>query len=352
MKLKLDIIENNFIKYDNIKSKLIIGNNHLKENKYFYTIAIPTFKRPDYLIQAVDSCLAQENYLNEFQIIIVDNDPTPNSETEMKIRNKYINHANLYYYKNAENIGLYGNWNRCLELSQGTWVTILSDDDLLKSNFLFEMNKLIKEQKVNMIYSEYDYFGKLDFNKKNIDSSFYNQLTNNLIKNKLRKISLMDYFFNTFGFSSSGMIMRRDLALNIGGHDDTVYPASDYLFQAKYILNYGNVIHVKKILASYRKEENESLSISVCNLNPDIHYQIKLKMIPFLKLPKGLLQKNAVLMYLREMKDMLILYGHDFSSKISNNSEIQQLLRNKIMLVMVILFEKIVRKLKTLSYLV
>ena len=44
--------------------------------------------------------------------------------------------SNIKYYQNEKNIGLFGNWNRCVELSTSKWVAMLhSDDEILDDYF-------------------------------------------------------------------------------------------------------------------------------------------------------------------------------------------------------------------------
>jgi glycosyltransferase involved in cell wall biosynthesis len=45
----------------------------------------------------------------------------------------------LRYFVNRENIGMFGNFNRCIEHARGEWMTILNDDDLLDADFLERM---------------------------------------------------------------------------------------------------------------------------------------------------------------------------------------------------------------------
>lgn len=75
---------------------------------------IPTYKRMSLLDKAIHSVTNQMTNYN-YEIVVVDNNPdTPICEIEMLLR-KYSN--NLSYYKNEENIGMFGNWNRCVLLA-------------------------------------------------------------------------------------------------------------------------------------------------------------------------------------------------------------------------------------------
>ena len=94
-----------------------------------YTIAIPTYKRANLLKEAIESCLIQKT-TTPFAIIVVDNNPERECETEQLLR-EYNPIPNLSYYKNTENVGMTGNWNKLFELAQTDFVVMLHDDDLL-----------------------------------------------------------------------------------------------------------------------------------------------------------------------------------------------------------------------------
>lgn len=123
---------NCFSKHSNIKSDLIIGDLCRPIPKI--TVVIPTFNRLESLKETLNSVLKQDIPQNQFDILIVDNDPSPNNATQ-----KYLEAAappNLYYYRNRKNIGAYGNQNRCFELVRSEWASTVHDDDILFPNAL------------------------------------------------------------------------------------------------------------------------------------------------------------------------------------------------------------------------
>lgn len=127
----------------------------VKEAKF--TIAIPTYKRTSLLREAIDSCLQQKTNI-PFNILIVDNDPQRNCETEELITS-YVS-KNISYYKNTENLGLTGNWNKLFELAQTDFVVMLHDDDKLEDDYIQKINKVLKhyQEKIDAIYVETRFF--------------------------------------------------------------------------------------------------------------------------------------------------------------------------------------------------
>ena len=192
------------------------------------SILIPTYKRINLLENAILSAIKQNTYL-DYEIIIVDNDQSKDSLYLIKKLSQKFPTANLYLYQNSENIGLYGNWNACLSLARSKWITIISDDDLLKPNWLSVMWE-VKDKLQDPIvigcdvgfnkkeYYRYEFFKKfINFNDKKI-----------LSKTKIRKLSDIDYFIEMPHLGSLGILLNRKAAIEYGGFNKDFHPCSDY----------------------------------------------------------------------------------------------------------------------------
>lgn len=108
------------------------------------TIAIPTYKRPQYLRQAIDSAVNQQNVSISYNIIVVNNDPdTDMSEMEKSYEDSDVD---VCFYTNEKNLGMLGNVNRCVELASGKWIAFLHDDDLLLPNYVHEISKFLGDE--------------------------------------------------------------------------------------------------------------------------------------------------------------------------------------------------------------
>jgi GT2 family glycosyltransferase len=96
------------------------------------TIAIPTHNRSQLLKACIESVLAQE-YPN-FSVIVLDNASSDDTRAVIK---SFID-PRITYKRNEENIGLFRNWNRAIEINSSPYLTILQDDDLLLPGFIQE----------------------------------------------------------------------------------------------------------------------------------------------------------------------------------------------------------------------
>lgn len=116
----------------------------MKDKNNLLTIAIPTYKRPKYLRQAIDSAVNQIASGVDYNIIVVNNDP----ETDMTEVQKAYEDApvDIRFYTNERNLGMLGNVNRCVELAEGKWIAFLHDDDLLLPSYLYQIKRYLNEE--------------------------------------------------------------------------------------------------------------------------------------------------------------------------------------------------------------
>jgi glycosyltransferase involved in cell wall biosynthesis len=89
------------------------------------SIAIPSYNHDKYIDRAVKSCLRQTRRAHE--ILIIDDCST--DETLKRARS--FEEEGVRVLSNSRNLGLCGNWNRCIEESRGDYLLILHSDDWL-----------------------------------------------------------------------------------------------------------------------------------------------------------------------------------------------------------------------------
>ena len=104
------------------------------------TIAMPVYERKEFFLEALESAM---NQTVKCEIIVVDN---CSSHDYFK---KICKQKGITYYRNEENIGLYGNCNRCFELAKTDYVMTLDDDDKIAPVYVESFLKA-KEQYPNL----------------------------------------------------------------------------------------------------------------------------------------------------------------------------------------------------------
>ena len=98
--------------------------------KHKFTIAIPVYNRPEYLRQAIRSCLAQT--VPDFEIVVSD-DCSPDDLGSVV---SSFGDSRISYHRSMERLGAARNHQLSVSLSQGEYVVNLHSDDLLLPTYL------------------------------------------------------------------------------------------------------------------------------------------------------------------------------------------------------------------------
>ena len=207
---------------------------------------------------ALESAINQEDVGFKYEIVIVDNEAIFDYETDTeRLLKSYQRFDNIKYYKNEKNLGMGGNWNRCFELAQGEWVSILHDDDMLSPQYLKRISFFLKSRKADCyctakkkIYNDYAIDGQED--KREVKNRF-----KSIMKDKLIKRTNKDVFFsnsNIYGPPTAGTLINRKKFIEFGGFDtDSI--TTDFYFFMDFSREHKIYITVEE-LGYYRYFEN------------------------------------------------------------------------------------------------
>lgn len=198
------------------------------------TIAIPTFKRVELLAKAVRSALGQVDVIGDFEVLVVDNDPS--SIGSMVLPEDV--RQNVRYEVNKKNLGMVGNWNRCIEIAHGEYVTILHDDDELAPHFLASITPLI-DSGCQIVCCLCATAAEAPRCWPRLGSR--------------RSLDARDLLFSNLS-PAPGIVFKRRAALELGGFDPLYYPAADLEFWIRMTSRY-KAIRLGQALALYRISE-------------------------------------------------------------------------------------------------
>lgn len=286
--------QDNFKKTENVKSSLIFRQNNLNTNEPFFTIAIPTYNRLDTLKEAIESAINQDldsgggnlDSKKSYEIIVVENCNNINeiTDTQILLETNYKN--KLTYYKNHKNLGLFGNWNRCIKLAQGKWVCLLHDDDILFNNYLSEMQYATsKVSKVAMISSDAVLFGKGLETNMNYIEELEEQKARKTIKGKIKNVikkMIFHKYIDEFYFTNkdchlypttkpSALLHNKDKCIQIGGYNQDFYPMDDIFGALRAAIYYG-IAHYKKTTNAKRLDISQGTTKNLCKEYSLQHY--------------------------------------------------------------------------------
>ena len=112
------------------------------------SVCVPAYNPGPYLRPALQSILAQDYH--DFEVIVVDDcstDPVRGIVGELA-------DPRISFQRNPRNLGLVGNWNRCLALAGGEYVAIFHQDDLMRpGNLAAKAAMLDANPGVGFVYS-------------------------------------------------------------------------------------------------------------------------------------------------------------------------------------------------------
>ena len=234
------------MKYNDSKNILsILIKEAVLPKEVKYTIAIPTYKRAHLLKEALESAIHQNTNI-PYHILVVDNNPERNCETE-QLMNLY-SASNISYYKNTENIGMTGNWNKLFELSSTDFVMMLHDDDLLYDDYIENVDNILKK---------YSY----DIDALYLDVKIF-KTTQDIQSNKTKNIKILKLKPSDFQFGNIcnlvGAVFNRNTIIRINGFDSYFYPSLDYEMHVR-LSKYGKAFKIYGYSTLYRISDNESM---------------------------------------------------------------------------------------------
>lgn len=137
------------------------------------TITMPVFERKDFFLEALNSAL---NQTVKCDILVIDNCSSHDYFKQI-CQEKGVN-----YIKNETNIGLFPNWNKCMDKAETDFAMILQDDCTLELDFVESFQNTLNK------YPDLDFY-YTDFNMLDLDT----------------KIKTKHYHTFPFGYSENGI---------------------------------------------------------------------------------------------------------------------------------------------------
>lgn len=252
-------MRNAFADHAHVRSDELFAGS--RQEHPLLTIAIPTFRRPDLLAEAVRSALAQD-FDRPIEVVVVDDDPASKGWERLLSDVPRIAHANFRYLRNAENLRDFGNHSRCLDVARGEWVTILHDDDLLDASFTREMFAQLHANPAvdGLVCRKRTY----DCRRTPHSDSYLRRLARKPLNylsfglDATRVINARKLFWGCVIGNVVGFICRTDDARIIGGFYNEEYPSADYFFYARFAERF-RLREFNKVLVTYRVAVNVSM---------------------------------------------------------------------------------------------
>jgi glycosyltransferase involved in cell wall biosynthesis len=229
-----------------IKKQLpdLIGEKSQREVQFAFrpviSVLVPAYETPESFLRQMIKSVLDQSYAG-LELCIADGSAT--DRVEQVVREYAAQDERIRYERLAENKGISQNTNAALALASGDYVGLLDHDDILLPGALYELVKALNEQgEADALYTDEDKVSmdlsrhfqphfKPDFNMEYLCSNNY-----------------ICHFF----------LVKRAIALAVGGFRSEFDGAQDHDFIFRCTEQADRVLHIPKVLYSWRSHETST----------------------------------------------------------------------------------------------
>jgi glycosyltransferase involved in cell wall biosynthesis len=181
------------------------------------SVCIPTYNYARFLPRAIESVLAQT--FEDFELIVCDNAST--DETPAVLAG--FSDPRLKTFRNERNLGLFGNFSRCLELADGELVKYVCADDWLDPDYLARAVPVMEAHPEIGLLTTAGFF--VDEQGRTFALATA-EFEDGPVVRAADALRAQAAFLNVIGMPSS-VLARREAVEAVGGFDPRFAPASD-----------------------------------------------------------------------------------------------------------------------------
>jgi glycosyltransferase involved in cell wall biosynthesis len=230
------------------------------------SICIPTYNGSKYLPDCFDSVLAQT--FTDFEVLIVDD---CSSDETVSITKEYTERDRRFRLViNERNLGLVGNWNRCIELARGEWIKFVFQDDLIKPICLERMLAASTPKSV-ILTSRRDYLFDAEIleTKQKDEILHIEKIAIDLLFPGVTEISAQDYCEVTldrpkdnFVGEPTSVMLHRSVFSRFGFFNPYLIHYCDFEFWTRIAIHTG-ITYIPEQLTIFRVHNNSQSKINM-----------------------------------------------------------------------------------------
>lgn len=204
------------------------------------SVCIPTYNNAEYIEETI-RCILNQTYQN-IEVIVVDDQSKDNTVEVVKA----ISDDRIKLYVNEKNLGMSGNWNRCMELCSGEYIKLICADDLIHES-LIEKEVAVMEQypDVMLVQSDTQFVDKNGKGK-----GYYKRYYKKGVVDGIKASRFSVYTRNYLGAPLANLV-RRSAYETYGGFDSSFVYIIDYDFYMT-IANHSKIYIIHEPLNYFR----------------------------------------------------------------------------------------------------
>ena len=258
-------------------------------NTPLVSICIPAYRCEKTIKEAVTSALNQ-TYTN-LEIIIVD-DCSPDHTYEIL---QTIKDDRIRLFKNDRNLGMCGNWNKCMAYSRGEYIHFLHCDDVISPDCISKKVEVVKTHRdIVLVFSATEI---INANNKTLMIRRYK--TRDVLEDGLSCAYKSLYRRNIYG-EPSNVLFKKNIADEVNGFCPELKYVTDWDLWIR-ISAYGDVYYINNVLSKYRvSASNVTSSLMISNMLEDDSKMINnLKKFKMISLPSYRILLHRIIYFAR-----------------------------------------------------
>jgi glycosyltransferase involved in cell wall biosynthesis len=236
------------------------------------SVCVPTYNGSLFLRECLDSIILQS--FSDFELLIVDD---CSSDNTVEIAEEYAAiDSRIAVHKNHQNLGLVGNWNRCIEIASGEWIKFVFQDDKIAPSCLEKLFTATKLGKP-IVYCRREFIFESD-TPEATKTWYLTHISScnpfgdsvDISAQQYAALTLKNIGINLIGEPTSLMI-HRNVFFEFGCFNPHTITVCDFEFSARIAINTG-ITQVPEVLAQFRVHGTSETSF--CGRNR--HYRAKI----------------------------------------------------------------------------
>jgi glycosyltransferase involved in cell wall biosynthesis len=222
------------------------------------SVCIPTCNRAKLLREAIESVLSQT--FTDFELIVSDN--ASSDDTQSVARS--FRDPRIRYFSHKVNIGPVGNFNHCLSLAKGAYITLFHDDDrMLPENLQRKVRALEEHPRAGLVHSA---FQVIDGHGNVMERPNSPGKPAALDTVETGRDFLVRSLLRGNTVNPPSVMLRRECYSRLGGFTDKVAFTTDYEYWMRIALDY-DVIFLATPLLQYREHADWGTSRYMLRVN-------------------------------------------------------------------------------------
>jgi glycosyltransferase involved in cell wall biosynthesis len=229
------------------------------------SVVIPAYNAAQYIGESLNPVFAQT--FTDYEVIVV-NDGSPDTENLERSLRPFL--TRIKYIKQP-NRGAGAARNEGVRAARGEFVAFLDADDQWLPNYLDEQMKFLRHHNYDLVCADALHFGESPLAGKTYMETLMPSAP------ATGEVTLLSLLSAKHSLITSGVLVRRQLVLDVGFFDERLRNAQDFDLWVRLARHGAKLAYQRKVLVRYRSHENSLSGNEINRTNRELRVYDKLE---------------------------------------------------------------------------